>query len=114
MKISPSGALQGDRVFRFTVLSFPQRGDTLFALARDAARTLEYRDASYFLRANKKLRTVLLDEEERDYLVRLGLIKPHLRKRPVAAVYAKEMFQTFGARVIVGTFPFQFCVWGED
>lgn len=101
-KVSVHGVLLGGRQFRPVVLRFPERGDHEFALSRDAAHVLDYRDANNFCRLNKILRTVLLNAEERELLVHLDLIKPHLKNRTITAVYARDLFQRFGARVVVG------------
>lgn len=101
-KVSAYGVLLGGRQFRCVVLRFPERGEHEFALSRDAAHVLDYRDANNFCRLNKVLRTVRLNAEERELLVHLDLIKPHLKNRAITAVYARDLFQRFGARVVVG------------
>lgn len=103
-KVDTFGNLLGGREYRCPVLSFPQRGRHKFVLTRDAARTLDYRDANYFCRMNKVLRVVRLDPEERDLLIQLELIRPHLKGRPISVVYARDLFQHFGARIVAGKF----------
>lgn len=102
-KVSPMGHLLGGRRFRCPVFTLPQYGQHAFILARDAARITEYSDGFQFARGNKVVRRVQIPLQERNVLAELGLIKRQHRTRPAAAVYARDLFQRFGAQVVVGT-----------
>lgn len=101
-KVNPQGYLHGGREYRCRTFTALGRGSRLYMLSTEPARCLGYRDAYLMFLKYRKLRKVLIEEEEKNDLVERNIIPASYRGRTIALVTARSIFKEFGARIIVG------------
>ena len=99
-KVNDMGYLQGGREYRIRVFQLPGRGEKLFMLATECARTLQYRDSYLLFNKNRSLYKIIASPKEKEQLVTEDILPYSYRSRQIALVTAKSMFRQFGSRVI--------------
>ena len=99
-KVSLTGHLLDGRQYRIRTFCLPNRGDKLFMLATECARTLRYRDSYLLFNKNRSLYKIIATQLEKDHLIAQQVLAYGHISRQVPLVTAKSMFRQFGARVI--------------
>ncbi|KAF7329760.1 hypothetical protein MKEN_00239300 [Mycena kentingensis (nom. inval.)] len=100
-KIDQWGNLLGDRRFKASTFILPTRHpERKYMLAIDAARTSGFRDSLYYFRRNALALKHVGTQAEKDYLISIGKLGPHLRTRSVTLVTARSAFKLHGAKTI--------------
>ncbi|KAJ6445358.1 RSC complex subunit Rsc7 [Purpureocillium lavendulum] len=99
-KVQPNGQLLDGRSYRVQTFTLPKRGDTLFMTEIECAKALGYRDISSLFNDNPTLYKVVADHDEKDHLIRYGILSHSDRDMEVAIVTAKSMFRCFGCQII--------------
>ena len=102
-KIDAAGRLLGDRRFKAQTFNLPQRHpEKMFMLAIDAARTSGFRDSLYYFRRNPLAFKLNATQPEKDYLIEIGKLGPHLRTRSVTLITARSAYKLHGAKMLIG------------
>lgn len=101
-KITENGFLLGGRKFLFATFTLPGKGKKLYVLATEAARVLNYRDSFILFLRNKSLYRLSCTDEERKFLEVSGFNISKIKSRQIAIVNARDLFISYGARVVVG------------
>lgn len=102
-KIDAAGRLLGGRRFKAQTFNLPQRHpEKMFMLAIDAARTSGFRDSLYYFRRNPLAFKLNATQPEKDYLIEIGKLGPHLRTRSVTLITARSAYKLHGAKMLVG------------
>lgn len=99
-KVDPLGYLQGGREYKIRTFILPGRGEKLFMLATECARTLQYRDSYLLFNKNRSLFKIIASVKEKEDLVNHEILPYSYRSRQIAVVTARSMFRQFGSRVI--------------
>ena len=99
-KVNHTGYLQGGRVYKIKTFLLPGRGQKLFMLATECARTLQYRDSYLLFNKNRSLFKIIANTKEKEHLVSEDILPYSYRSRQIAVVTARSMFRQFGSRVI--------------
>jgi chromatin structure-remodeling complex protein RSC7 len=103
-KIDAAGRLLGGRRFKAQTFNLPQRHpEKMFMLAIDAARTSGFRDSLYYFRRNPLAFKLNATQPEKDYLIEIGKLGPHLRTRSVTLITARSAYKLHGAKMLIGT-----------
>lgn len=102
-KIDTAGRLLGGRRFKAQTFNLPQRHpEKMFMLAIDAARTSGFRDSLYYFRRNPLAFKLNATQPEKDYLIEIGKLGPHLRTRSVTLITARSAYKLHGAKMLLG------------
>ena len=102
-KIDSAGRLLGGRRFKAQTFNLPQRHpEKMFMLAIDAARTSGFRDSLYYFRRNPLAFKLNATQPEKDHLIEIGKLGPHLRTRSVTLITARSAYKLHGAKMLVG------------
>lgn len=110
-KIDAAGRLLGGRRFKAQTFNLPQRHpEKMFMLAIDAARTSGFRDSLYYFRRNPLAFKLNATQPEKDYLIEIGKLGPHLRTRSVTLITARSAYKLHGAKMLIGAWFIQTCV----
>jgi chromatin structure-remodeling complex protein RSC7 len=105
-KIDAAGRLLGGRRFKAQTFNLPQRHpEKMFMLAIDAARTSGFRDSLYYFRRNPLAFKLNATQPEKDYLIEIGKLGPHLRTRSVTLITARSAYKLHGAKMLIGGWP---------
>ncbi|KPI38871.1 Chromatin structure-remodeling complex subunit rsc7 [Cyphellophora attinorum] len=99
-KVDTMGYLQGGRDYKIRTFKLPGRGEKLFMLATECARTLQYRDSYLLFNKNRSLFKIIASPKEKEQLVQEEILPYSYRSRQIAVVTARSMFRQFGSRVI--------------
>lgn len=99
-KVNDMGYLQGGRVYKIKTFTLPGRGEKLFMLATECARTLQYRDSYLLFNKNRSLYKIIASPKEKEELVSHEVLPYSYRSRQIALVTARSMFRQFGSRVV--------------
>lgn len=99
-KVDDMGYLQGGREYKLRTFTLPGRGNKLFMLATECARTLQYRDSYLLFNKNRSLFKIIANAKEKEELVLHEILPYSYRSRQIAIVTARSMFRQFGSRVI--------------
>jgi hypothetical protein len=99
-KVDGQGYLQGGREYKLRTFRLPGRGEKLFMLATECARTLQYRDSYLLFNKNRSLFKIIASSKEKEELVTHDILPYSYRSRQIAVVTARSMFRQFGSRVI--------------
>lgn len=99
-KVNDMGYLQGGRDYKIRTFTLPGRGDKLFMLATECARTLQYRDSYLLFNKNRSLFKIIASPKDKEELVAHDILPYSYRSRQIALVTARSMFRQFGSRVI--------------
>jgi hypothetical protein len=99
-KVDGLGNLLGGREYKIRTFILPGRGDKLFMLATECARTLQYRDSYLLFNKNRSLFKIIASVKEKEDLVGKEILPYSYRSRQIAIVTARSMFRQFGSRVI--------------
>jgi len=103
-KIDAAGRLLGGRRFKAQTFNLPQRHpEKMFMLAIDAARTSGFRDSLYYFRRNPLAFKLNATQPEKDHLIEIGKLGPHLRTRSVTLITARSAYKLHGAKMLLGT-----------
>ena len=103
-KIDAAGRLLGGRRFKAQTFNLPQRHpEKMFMLAIDAARTSGFRDSLYYFRRNPLAFKLNATQPEKDHLIEIGKLGPHLRTRSVTLITARSAYKLHGAKMLIGT-----------
>lgn len=94
------GYLQGGREYKIRTFTLPGRGEKLFMLATECARTLQYRDSYLLFNKNRSLFKIIASPKEKEELVAHDILPYSYRSRQIAIVTARSMFRQFGSRVV--------------
>lgn len=100
LKVNNMGYLQGGREYKIRTFTLPGRGDKLFMLATECARTLQYRDSYLLFNKNRSLFKIIASPKEKEELVAHDILPYSYRSRQIAIVTARSMFRQFGSRVV--------------
>lgn len=100
LKVSDMGYLQGGREYKIRTFTLPGRGDKLFMLATECARTLQYRDSYLLFNKNRSLFKIIASPKDKEELVAHDILPYSYRSRQIALVTARSMFRQFGSRVV--------------
>ncbi|KAF2746509.1 hypothetical protein M011DRAFT_494984 [Sporormia fimetaria CBS 119925] len=100
LKVTPTGHLLGGREYKVRTFFVPHRGEKLFMLATECARTLNYRDSYLLFNKNKSLHKIIATQAEKDDLIHQEILPYSYRSRQIAIVTARSMFRQFGSRLI--------------
>jgi hypothetical protein len=98
-KVDSLGNLQG-REYKIRTFNLPGRGEKLFMLATECARTLQYRDSYLLFNKNRSLFKIIASVKEKEDLVGKDILPYSYRSRQIAIVTARSMFRQFGSRVV--------------
>jgi hypothetical protein len=110
-KIDAAGRLIGARRFKAQTFNLPQRHpEKMFMLAIDAARTSGFRDSLYYFRRNPLAFKLNATQPEKDYLIEIGKLGPHLRTRSVTLITARSAYKLHGAKMLIGAWVAPTCV----
>lgn len=102
-KIDAAGRLLGGRRFKAQTFNLPQRHpEKMFMLAIDAARTSGFRDSLYYFRRNPLAFKLNATQPEKDHLIEIGKLGPHLRTRSVTLITARSAYKLHGAKMLIG------------
>lgn len=99
-KVDELGYLQGGREYKLRTFTLPGRGEKLFMLATECARTLQYRDSYLLFNKNRSLFKIIASAPEKEELVQHDILPYSYRSRQIALVTARSMFRQFGSRVV--------------
>ncbi|KAK5958734.1 hypothetical protein OHC33_000577 [Knufia fluminis] len=99
-KVNDMGYLQGGREYKIRTFTLPGRGDKLFMLATECARTLQYRDSYLLFNKNRSLFKIIASPKDKEELVAHDILPYSYRSRQIALVTARSMFRQFGSRVV--------------
>lgn len=99
-KVTDNGYLLGGRKYLFNTFTLPGRGRKLFALATEAAKVLNFRDAFLLCTRTKQLMRYATVDEERKFLEETGILQK-IRNRVVGVIAARALYLNFNARVIM-------------
>lgn len=99
-KVDAMGYLLGGREYKIRTFKLPGRGEKLFMLATECARTLQYRDSYLLFNKNRSLFKIIASAKEKEQLVGDDILPYSYRSRQIAVVTARSMFRQFGSRVI--------------
>ncbi|KAK5104055.1 hypothetical protein LTS08_001939 [Lithohypha guttulata] len=99
-KVDELGYLQGGREYKLRTFTLPGRGEKLFMLATECARTLQYRDSYLLFNKNRSLYKIIASPKEKEELVQHDILPYSYRSRQIALVTARSMFRQFGSRVV--------------
>lgn len=99
-KVNDMGYLQGGREYKMRTFTLPGRGEKLFMLATECARTLQYRDSYLLFNKNRSLFKIIASPKEKEELVQHEFLPYSYRSRQIALVTARSMFRQFGSRVV--------------
>lgn len=99
-KVDALGNLLGGREYKIRTFNLPGRGEKLFMLATECARTLQYRDSYLLFNKNRSLFKIIASVKEKEDLVGKDILPYSYRSRQIAIVTARSMFRQFGSRVI--------------
>ncbi|ORE08739.1 hypothetical protein BCV72DRAFT_334199 [Rhizopus microsporus var. microsporus] len=99
-KIDKNGKLLGGREYKVPTFKLPEYGDQELMLAMDPSKLLGYRDSYLFFQRNPTLKRVRISEEEKNMLVKMGLLVAWFKGREVAVVTARSVFKRFGSKVV--------------
>ena len=99
-KVDSLGNLLGPREYKIRTFNLPGRGEKLFMLATECARTLQYRDSYLLFNKNRSLFKIIASVKEKEHLVNQDILPYSYRSRQIAIVTARSMFRQFGSRVI--------------
>ena len=99
-KVTSTGHLTAGREYRCRTFLVPGRGDKLFMLAIECAKVLVYRDSYLIFTQNPSLYRIVLDQAEKDHLIKERILPYSHRSQQIAMVTARSMFRRFGARII--------------
>ncbi|MCJ1439356.1 hypothetical protein MMC27_008748 [Xylographa pallens] len=113
-KIAPDGRLLDGREYRPRIFLVAGKGDILFMLATECARVLGYRDSYVLFHKNPCLYKVILDQAEKDDLIRQEILTYSYRSRQIAVVTARSMFRQFGSRIVVNGRKVFDDYWGNN
>jgi hypothetical protein len=69
-------------------------------LAMDPTKSLGYRDSYLFFHKNPSLKRVHITNDEKDMLVKMGLLVTWFKNRDVAVVSARSVFKCFGSKIV--------------
>lgn len=109
-KIDTAGRLLGGRRFKAQTFNLPQRHpEKMFMLAIDAARTSGFRDSLYYFRRNPLAFKLNATQPEKDYLIEIGKLGPHLRTRSVTLITARSAYKLHGAKMLIGAWQVPIC-----
>ena len=100
-KVSATGVLHGERVYKCRTFTVPGRGEKRYMLATECARVLGYRDSYLLFNKNRSLYKIIAAQAEKDHLIAHEILPYSYRSRQIAIVTARSMFRQFGARVVV-------------
>ncbi|GMM29317.1 Npl6 protein [Martiniozyma asiatica (nom. inval.)] len=100
-KIDYLGYLKGGRQFRVKTFKVPHRGERLYAISTDVARSIGYRDSYFLFQKHGNLFRVRLNEPDKMELIRQGWLPSQFKTRQAYLVTAKSMYKEFGARMIL-------------
>ncbi|KAL6942880.1 hypothetical protein ACO0RG_001844 [Hanseniaspora osmophila] len=102
-KVNAFGELQGGRNYRVQTFTLPGRnqGKTLYVLGNDMARLLKYKDAYvFFLNYKTTLYKTFITDQEKEYLLAQGVLKPGIKSRTISVTTAKSCFREFGCKIV--------------
>ncbi|KAL9084951.1 MAG: hypothetical protein Q9165_007817 [Trypethelium subeluteriae] len=91
-KVSLTGHLQAGREYRCRTFRVQDRGDKLFMLAVECARTLGYLNSFIFFEKNRSLWRIVADQNEKDYLAAKEILSSSDRSLEIAIVTARSVF----------------------
>lgn len=72
----------------------------LYCFSIDVAKHMHFRDSQHFFNFNPSLPRISTNQKERDELVKMGLLQPKLKQRPVNIVSTRACFRRFGHRIV--------------
>ncbi|CAJ0748718.1 18432_t:CDS:2, partial [Entrophospora sp. SA101] len=98
-KITKDGGLLGGRNFKVPVFQLPS-DNTWYMLSMDAAKVLGFRDSYLFFLRNPSLQRVFATEDEREFLIKIGILPAAYRSRNITLVSARSTYRLFGSRII--------------
>jgi Chromatin remodelling complex Rsc7/Swp82 subunit len=100
MKISQDGFLSGGREFRFQTFTLPRHPSRLYLYSLDASKLLGFRDTYNFFLRNPAVRRINGNEQDRQHLEKIGLLPSSIKNRPITLARARDIFKTFGHKVV--------------
>ncbi|KIK68264.1 hypothetical protein GYMLUDRAFT_154083 [Collybiopsis luxurians FD-317 M1] len=101
-KIDKWGNLLGGRKFKATTFALPNRHpERQYMLAIEAARSSGYRDSLYYFRRNPLAFKLNATQPEKDHLISVGKLGPHLKTRSVTMITARSAFKLHGSKMII-------------
>ncbi|KAL7751342.1 hypothetical protein RI367_003202 [Sorochytrium milnesiophthora] len=102
LKITKDGALLGGRSFRFQPFQLVRRHPTRFyVFAADVAKCVGERDAYTLFQRHCEELKLHTAEEDREHLISIGRLAPHLKSRNLTIMTARNAFRRFGHIVVL-------------
>jgi Chromatin remodelling complex Rsc7/Swp82 subunit len=110
-KIWPNGTLRGDRRYKCQTFLLLARGLTIFMLANECAKILNYENFSELFIKNKGLIKITADTREKDVLISRGILPSSCHLEEIAIVTARSIFRQFGSKIIINGKPVRDDYW---
>ena len=93
------------RQYTFPTFSFapfsPNHPNRVYVLSKFPSAQLGLRDSHTFFNKNAHMTHIIATDDQREQMIRLGLLPKSLHKRDVHAVAAREIFEKYGHLVVV-------------
>ncbi|KAJ3082989.1 PHD finger protein 10, partial [Quaeritorhiza haematococci] len=113
-KISKDGWLQGGRQYKCRTFILPRHQSKQYMLTMDVSKILGFRDSYIFFMRNPNFNRIYANDQDREYLIKSGMVPGQLKNRNVSLVTARSIFRAFGHKIIRRGRPVRDDYWVGD